>query len=71
MKVEQEDLLLNEKEVAKLVGLTNRAFQQMRLQNRGPVYFRISSRCIRYSKLAILKWLTERKVTPSGGKKKK
>ena len=40
--------LLNEKEAAKYLGLTTRALQNWRYTGEGPVYIRISSRCIRY-----------------------
>ena len=40
--------LLNEKQAAEFLGLTPRVMQAWRTRGGGPVYVRLSHRCVRY-----------------------
>ena len=45
--------LINEKAAAEFLGLTERAVQSMRQRGDGPRFIRLSSRCIRYTRLLL------------------
>ena len=49
--------LMSPAEVAKMTGLTTGALAQMRYMGRGPGYFRLSPRTIRYERQTVLEWL--------------
>ncbi len=53
----QQNVLLNEKQLSQLLGVTPRALQSWRQCGRGPIYVRISSRCVRYRLSDIEDWL--------------
>ena len=53
----EPDVLLTEDDAARILNLTNRALQAWRVTGRGPVYLRISGRCIRYRRSDIEAWL--------------
>ena len=56
--------LINEKIAAQYLGLTERALQGMRQRGVGPRFVRISSRCVRYSRL-LLKSYTDSQIRTS------
>ena len=45
--------LINEKAAAEFLGLSERAVQSMRQRGDGPRFIRMSSRCIRYTRLLL------------------
>jgi len=51
-----DDALLNEEQAAAFIGVTRRAMQAWRISGKGPLYIRISSRCIRYKKPHLIEW---------------
>lgn len=55
--------LLDEKQVAKLLGLSVAAVRKWRLQRRGPVYRKLGS-AVRYKTEDVSAWLAS---APSGG----
>ncbi len=55
--------LLAEQEAADFIGVTRRALQQWRLTGTGPVYVKISARCVRYRRADLIKWAEERLTT--------
>ena len=59
----QQNVLLNEKQISRLLGVTPRALQSWRQTGRGPRFVRISNRCIRYRLDDIDDWLESRLST--------
>jgi predicted DNA-binding transcriptional regulator AlpA len=54
-------LLIDERAAARLLGLTPRTLQKWRHSGDGPVYVRISSRCIRYRLADLEAWAAARR----------
>ncbi len=52
--------LLNERQAAKLLSVSPRALQKWRSNGRGPLFVRISARCIRYRPRDLATWATDR-----------
>ncbi len=48
--------LVDEKEAARFLGMTDRFMQHRRQQGDGPRYIAISSRCIRYRRIDLRTW---------------
>lgn len=53
--------LLAEKEVAKKLGFSPRTLQKWRRTGSGPVFMRISPRCVRYREEDLEAWVKERR----------
>ena len=68
----KEDIngLLDERQAANLIGVTTRFMQQRRRTGDGPVFIRVSSRCVRYRLRDITAWIEQRmrKSTSDDGK---
>ena len=61
MKPENDrDMLLNEVDAAKLLGLTQRTLQAWRFYGKGPLFVRISKRCVRYRRSDLVAWIEKR-----------
>jgi hypothetical protein len=58
------DAALYPAEAAFIIGLTVRALEAWRAQDRGPPYFKIGQRTIRYQRCALLAWIERRSVRP-------
>lgn len=56
--------MLSEREAAKLLGLTPSALRKWRQIHRGPHFFRLSARCVRYIRQDIESWIAEGQVQP-------
>jgi predicted DNA-binding transcriptional regulator AlpA len=54
-------------EAAAFLGLRPQTLANLTWQNSGPPYVRLSSRCLRYDRDALLAWMQAREVRP--GKK--
>ena len=54
------DKLVNERQAAKILSVSPRALQKWRSNGRGPVFVRISARCIRYRLRDLAKWTADR-----------
>ena len=52
--------LVSEKVAAQFIGLTNRTLQKMRQRGGGPVWVRVSSRCVRYRRHDLRQWADAR-----------
>ena len=52
-------LLLNERDVAALLGITTRALQAWRVRGYGPRFARISPRAIRYRRKDVEAWVAQ------------
>ena len=52
-----QEQLLNERQVAELLGLQVRTLQGWRFRRRGPGFIRISGKCVRYSPATIQAWI--------------
>lgn len=48
--------LIREKDAADFIGLVDRTLQQFRQKGGGPIFVRISSRCIRYRRIDLREW---------------
>lgn len=58
---DQPDLeLLSEKEVAQLTGFSIRTLQGWRWRGTGPLFIRVSPRCIRYRLSDVEAWIEQR-----------
>ena len=53
---DRPDVLLKESQAALILGVSPRAMQKWRSNGRGPVFVRISARCIRYRTSDLAKW---------------
>ena len=53
-------LLIDEDTAAEMLGLSPRTLQAWRARGEGPVYIRVSSRCIRYRVTDLEEWAEER-----------
>ena len=51
------DQLLNEGEVAQMIGFTIRALQNWRVRGGGPQFVKISRRSVRYRRQDVLEWI--------------
>ncbi len=51
------DQLLNETEVARMIGFTIRALQNWRVRGGGPQFVKISRRSVRYRRQDVLEWI--------------
>lgn len=51
--------LLDENEVASILGVNRRTLQGWRYQGRGPNYVRMSPRCVRYRRTDIERFIQE------------
>ncbi|HPP03131.1 MAG TPA: helix-turn-helix domain-containing protein, partial [bacterium] len=51
---------VNEKQAAKIMGVSPRSLQAWRLRGGGPAFVRVSKRCIRYRLADIQAWAGER-----------
>jgi hypothetical protein len=54
------DALLSEKAAAILIDVTPRCLQAWRQKGGGPVFVRISARCVRYRRRDLITWAEER-----------
>ena len=52
--------LINERAMAEYLGLSQRTLQGYRVSGDGPVFVRVSSRCIRYRRADGREWLEAR-----------
>jgi len=56
----KKDALVNQMEAARILGVTVRALEAWRHRGGGPLYIRISKRCIRYRQGDLQNFITER-----------
>lgn len=52
--------LVDERTIAKFLGLTVRTMQALRQRGGGPQYVRVSARCIRYRRAEVKSWADAR-----------
>jgi len=57
--------LLNQRQAAEILSLSERTLESMRLRRVGPRFLRLSSRCLRYRTSDLLRWLEECEITVS------
>jgi predicted DNA-binding transcriptional regulator AlpA len=50
------DALMPEKRAAEFLGLSIKTLQKRRVTGDGPVFIRISSRCVRYRRADLIAW---------------
>lgn len=55
--------LLDEGEVASILGVTRRTLQGWRYKGRGPTFIRMSGRCVRYKRQDVLEFIEEHTKT--------
>jgi predicted DNA-binding transcriptional regulator AlpA len=56
------DLLLSQRRVAELLGLSERTLEAMRLRGTGPTFVRLSKRCVRYRMADLDRFIATRTV---------
>lgn len=54
--------LINERDAARFLALSNRRLQGLRYERGGPRFVRLSGRCVRYRRADLLQWAQERLV---------
>jgi len=54
------DALTTERQAANFLGVTARALQKWRTTGKGPLFVRISGRCVRYRRRDLLAWTEAR-----------
>ena len=52
--------LINETEAADFLDLTRRSMQSMRQRGDGPPFFRLSARCVKYTRFRLKCWYDSR-----------
>lgn len=60
-----EENLLTPAQVAQMTGLTIGALAQLRYIGRGPDFYRLGPRTIRYGRLAVQAWVESSRTTSS------
>lgn len=55
--------LMSVKEVAAMTGLTEDFFSKLRSVGGGPIFYKISAKCVRYHRNDVEAWLDERRRT--------
>jgi len=55
--MQSNEVLLNEKQAAHIIGTTPRFLQQRRQAGTGPRFLRLSHRCVRYRQRDLDEWL--------------
>lgn len=63
MNFPHPDQLVSEKDLERYTILTRRFWQERRRTGEGPVFIKLSYRCVRYRWGDVLKWLDQRKCT--------
>jgi predicted DNA-binding transcriptional regulator AlpA len=58
--VTDADVLFTEDRAATLLSVTRRTLQAWRMRGSGPLYVKISSRCVRYKRSELLSWIESR-----------
>lgn len=56
--------IISTNETAELTGLKPGTLATLRREDKGPEFFKIGYRTVRYSRRAVLAWIAERRVTP-------
>jgi predicted DNA-binding transcriptional regulator AlpA len=59
------EILLSQRQVAELLGLSERTLEAMRLRGTGPAFVRISRRCVRYRLTDLESFIASRTVPMS------
>jgi len=60
-KLSEADIIqYNEKQAARLLGLSSKTLQKLRIVGGGPRYVHVSKRCIRYRLIDLLAWQESR-----------
>jgi predicted DNA-binding transcriptional regulator AlpA len=62
--MEKQKEFLNRSEAAELLGLQTQTLANYLWRGEGPPVTRLSKRCIRYSRAALLKWAEAHTVQP-------
>jgi excisionase family DNA binding protein len=60
----KNETLIDAGEVARMLGISRRTLEDMRHENRGPAYLKISRKCVRYSRADLEKFLSRMRVDP-------
>ena len=58
-----DDHLLTQKELARILHIRERTTETWRLRGEGPPFVRISRRCVRYRVADVRRWVSERVKT--------
>jgi predicted DNA-binding transcriptional regulator AlpA len=58
-----DDQLLDHDSAAALLGVSPRTMERRRAERSGPPWIKLSARAIRYSRRALLVWISERTVS--------
>ena len=66
MQSPDDDVYVDERELARRTGLSARYFQRLRQEGRGPPYAKLSARCVRYSWARAKAWLAAHEEDPTG-----
>lgn len=54
--------LYREHEAAKILGVTIRCLQRWRVEGKGPLFVRVSGRCVRYTRKDLEDFINARRV---------
>lgn len=60
----QDVVLVDQDEVARMLGISSRTLEGMRARRRGPPFVKISGRCVRYDPIAVEKYIADCTVQP-------
>jgi predicted DNA-binding transcriptional regulator AlpA len=58
--VPDSDILLNTRQAAKLISVSDRMLEGMRSRGGGPTYVEVSAKCIRYRYSDLVEWIESR-----------
>jgi len=61
----QSDSLMNERDAAALLSVSQKTLQAWRCRNEGPAYARINARLIRYKRADLQAFIASKTVEPS------
>ena len=57
------DALISEEKAAAFLGVEQKTIQKWRQTGDGPKFVRLSKRCVRYSRTALIEWCKDHTVT--------
>ncbi|MGT2462979.1 helix-turn-helix transcriptional regulator [Sinomonas atrocyanea] len=57
-----DDTLLTPAQVAEMTGLTTGSLAQLRYLGRGPAFYRLGPRTIRYGRREVMAWIAEHRA---------
>ena len=59
----QKDELWNQKQLSKVLGISEKTAEAWRFYGKGPAYIKVSNRCIRYRAKDVMGYIEDQRVS--------